>query len=237
MVKIKTVILSIFLLLLIVLKLNLVTEFFQDDDNYPNIYYINLKHRIDRKKHFLKQFNKINYPSNKIIRIDAVKNNVGTLGCLASHIKALKRGMSDSSKYCMILEDDFTFIKTLSVEEINKTLTGCFNTDTKWNVILISMSGELIENQDKNKLLLNIKESQTTSGYIIKKSYIPVLLKLFTNLYDQTKDYTVKPPHELCMDIHWKKLQDNTWFVTNPKLGVQYASYSDIENKDVDYNV
>ena len=67
MVKIKTVILSIFLLLLIVLKLNLVTEFFQDDDNYPNIYYINLKHRIDRKKHFLKQFNKINYPSNKII--------------------------------------------------------------------------------------------------------------------------------------------------------------------------
>jgi hypothetical protein len=39
------------------------------------------------------------------------------------------------------------------------------------------------------------------------------------------------------MDIHWKKLQDITWFVTNPKLGVQYASFSDIENIDVDYNI
>jgi glycosyl transferase, family 25 len=227
----------VLLILLILIKINIFTEPFLEANNYPNVYYINLKHRTDRKKHFLKQLNYINYPSNKIIRIDAVQNNIGTLGCLASHIKALKKGLNDGNDFCIILEDDFTFIESLSVTDINKTLIDCFNSDVKWNVILLSMSGELLENQNKNNLLLNIKHSQTTSGYIIKKTYIPVLLKLFTDLYRITKNYTVKPPHELCMDIHWKKLQDKTWFVTNPKLGIQYASYSDIENSDVDYNV
>ena len=224
-------------MLLIIIKLNLVKEFFQNTRDYPNVYYINLKHRIDRKNHFLKQLNNINYPNNKIIRINAVKNNIGTLGCLASHIKALKKGLTDNNKFCIIFEDDFTFIENLSVTDINNTLKECFNTDTNWNVILLSMHGELVENQDTNKLLLNIKQSQTTSGYIIKKTYIPILLKLFTDLYEKTKDYKTIPPYDLCLDIYWKKLQDNTWFVTNPKLGVQYASYSDIENREVDYNV
>lgn len=52
-----------------------------------------------------------------------------------------------------------------------------------------------------------------------------------------TKDYKSKPPHELHIDIYWKKLQNDKWYVTNPVLGYQRESYSDIEKRITNYGV
>ena len=39
------------------------------------------------------------------------------------------------------------------------------------------------------------------------------------------------------IDYVWKKLQDDRWYITEPKIGKQYASFSSIERKHVNYNV
>jgi GR25 family glycosyltransferase involved in LPS biosynthesis len=208
----------------------------------PHIYYINLKHRVDRKNNIEQNLKSVNYEFSKVTRIDAIKNKIGTLGCLASHIIALKEALNnnDGLEYSIILEDDFIFRPELNKTIIQKTLLDCcFNTNIEWNVVLLAMHGR-VENpeylNDKSKSLLKIKYSQTTSGYLIKKKYIPILLNLWENLYEKTKNCTSIPDKNLHMDIIWIKLQKDNWYVTNPKLGIQYQSYSDIENKVINYN-
>jgi hypothetical protein len=39
-------------------------------------------------------------------------------------------------------------------------------------------------------------------------------------------------------DTYWKRLQPNSqWFIFRPKMGLQAPSFSDIEQKDVNYGV
>ena len=43
--------------------------------------------------------------------------------------------------------------------------------------------------------------------------------------------------HQTALDVSWKQLQDKSWLITDPKLGKQIKSYSDIEKHIVDYGV
>ena len=210
-----------------------------NDFEYPNLYYINLEKRKDRKEHIEKQLKNIDYPTKKINRIDAVYNKNGGTGCGLSHIKALNEGLNQDDEYIIVLEDDFEWIhnkeKTLNV------LKNAVNTKD-WDVIILACNGN---SKKYNKYLNKVIDCQTTSGYIIKKSYIPSLLKVWkdnvnirlkyniskTNSYKQYNDVNT------AVDQCWKKLQNNNWFLTNPILGKQIKSYSDIEKKVVNYNV
>ena len=202
--------------------------------NIPNIYYINLLHRQDRKEFLLKDLENINYMDNKIHRIDAIKHKYGAVGCLQSHIKALKTGLNEdySCEYVIILEDDFA-IRNMNIAKTY--LNKIFTEQLDWNVILLGFNGRY--NKNNTSFLKKIIHSQTTSGYIIKKIYIPILLKLWEDLYYKIKDLNNKPPHRHCADIYWKQLQHDKWFITNPVLGYQRESYSDIEKRVTNYNL
>ena len=197
-----------------------------------NIYFINLDKRTDRKKEFIDQFKTVEYDSNNIIRVPAIEHNVGTLGCLSSHIKCLKLALEDDYQYAIICEDDFTFRNNnLNFKSI---LSNLINSNIDWNVMLIAQGfGDMTATNDPN--INKIQSAQTTSGYIIKKTYINTLLSLFDELLEITKDYKSSPPHELHIDIYWKKLQTGKWYVTNPILGYQRESYSDIEKYVTNY--
>ena len=138
------------------------------------------------------------------------------------------------------MEDDFTW--KYDSNTTNKILNKCFNFKEDWNVILLSKNGEV---KQYNDFLDKVIQSQTASGYIIKKKYIPTLLKLWEENVSIRLKYNIskKNPyknytnHNTALDICWKKLQGDKWFSTNPILGYQMESYSDIEKKVVDYNV
>ena len=200
--------------------------------NIPNIYYINLLHRKDRKEFLLKDLKNISYTNNRIHRIDAIKHNIGAIGCLASHIKALKIGLNENYKceYVIILEDDFA-IRNIS---ITKTyLNKIFTEQLDWNVILLGVNGRCHKNSDL--FLKKIIWSQTTSGYIIKKKYIPILLKLWEDIYNKIKNFQKNPTLMDHADQCWKQLQHDRWFTTEPVLGYQHESYSDIEQRVTNY--
>ena len=209
-------------------------EGYTNDQVDFNVYYINIERRTDRREHFLSEIRKLEIPDTRIKRVHAIEHKIGTLGCLQSHIKALKAALNDEYSCALICEDDFTFKhNTAEVREIfQNAFQKC---KIEWNVILFAISYNAISVPTECSFLNKVEQSHGTSGYLIKKTYIPTLLSLWEELYDRTKHYDTLPSTEEHCDQLWKKLQHDKWYVTNPVLGYQYASYSDIEKMFVDY--
>ena len=236
----------IIIILIIIISIYLFIKYQEKFDNkiLPNIYYINLEHRLDRKKNFISEFKQIDYPINKLIRINAVKHNIGTLGCLQSHILALKTALNETNniEFVIICEDDFIFRKRDNNKHSDYFYSLLENNFKDWNVILLSFTGKpkkkyknIKLNDFKPKNFRYIWNSHQTAGYLIKKSYIPILLDFWEKLYDKTKDYKETPSFEEHIDVAWWELQDNKWFSYKKKIGTQLPSYSDIEKSIKSY--
>jgi len=183
------------------------------------VLYINLEHRKDRNEHILHEIHKITHKN--IHRIDAVKRDNGVLGCGLSHIKALEYALEHEWKTVLILEDDFTF-KSISIDDHIALL---FNYD--FDVSLLSHNVLRYSDTD-NDFVKRVIYSQTTSSYIIKRDYIPVLLQ---NMRKAMKDMEKNGRRtENCIDIHWVPLMlKDKWYASYPEIGYQYGNHSDIE--------
>lgn len=195
------------------------------------ILYINLAHRTDRKEHLLQELQKWNISSSRIHRIDAVHRNPGALGCGLSHIKALTYTLSHPEwNTVLVLEDDFTFHSHANDNQIKQ-----FMTNTSFDVALLSYNPEYIKYDDTaDSSIKKVIYSQTTSSYLIRKHYIPILLQnMKESMYDMER---YGKQHENCVDIYWTLLQPTgNWFAFFPALGYQYDNYSDIEHRVTSY--
>jgi len=231
-----------FIIIYILLQKNTSLETYISKINY-NIYYINLIDRKDRKKELLNELYNCNVPKSRIFRINAIRKKLGSYGCLLSHIKTLEKAKKDNIDYAVIFEDDFTFNKKVSITNIIKNLS-----DLNWDVCLLSGNTiQLLDNIKTN--IYKVNNSQTASGYIIKKNYLPILLHFLKNTLRDNKEGINYNTIESCkklnecpytepIDISWKKLQKkDNWLIIHPTIGYQRKSYSDIEKKIVDYNV
>ena len=200
-------------------------------DKIDIIYYINLDHRTDRNNDFLNEMNKVNFPSNKIKRISAIKNNNGVLGCSNSHIKTLKDFVSSSHNICIIFEDDFEFIVT--EETFKNQLQNIFNNNIIFDVICLSANINSLKNTEYD-FLKKIIDAQTTSGYIITKSFaINYLLENFI-IGKYLLENNPILEYKYAIDQYWKLLQPSSnWYLFHPKIGKQKESYSDIRKQIV----
>lgn len=205
-------------------------------NNFDIVYYINLEHRKDRYIHINNELSKTNIDPNKINRIDAVyKKNFGSLGCGKSQILALETfiNTSDEIQNCIILEDDFIF--TEQQDDINNLINLFFENIETFDVLMLS-SNTLNETKTILPFITKINDAQTLSGYCVSKKFAPILLDNFRSCVEKLESigYTY---HMYCIDIYMKILQPQSlWFCLNPKIGKQIMSYSDIENKMVNYN-
>ena len=211
---------------------NLKTKHEKAFDKIDIVMYINLKHRLDRKKSIEKQLSLMNVDKDKIIRIDAIKDNPGDIGCAKSHIKSLELAQELGHEYTLVLEDDF--IWKYNPNLINPIINNIFKIKN-WDVCLLSCNNR---NKNHKSEILNqnfitynkVFKCLTTSSYIIKRHYIPVLLNFWK------KKLNEKPFRPI--DRTWFELQQkDNWIMTNPLVGKQLDSYSDIEEKEVSYNV
>lgn len=202
--------------------------------NVDKIFYINLKKRTDRNENMKKQLSI--FPKDNILRFDAVQEKNGALGCLKSHIKMLEYALENFPRQnIMFCEDDIQFL----VNPLNY-INEFFNNPELfiiWDVIMLSHNTQKQENTKYNNII-RLTESQTSACYIINYRYINVLLNIFKN---SLKNYEISNlwKEEYCTDQSWKKLQakDNWYTFKNKKICKQIESYSDIENKIVDYGV
>jgi len=191
----------------------------------PLILYINLDHRKDRKESLLNQMN--NFNNIKLTRIDAIKKKNGALGCALSHIKALEYAYQQNVNSVLILEDDFIWKKEYNITFINSIIHKLLN-NIHWDVCLLSCNGKK-QNFTNNNYYYSDIICQTTSSYIIKRKYIPILINFWKNTI-KNNELVVK------IDISWKELQKkDKWICCNPVLGMQLPSYSDIKKRNVNY--
>jgi GR25 family glycosyltransferase involved in LPS biosynthesis len=207
-----------------------------------SIYYINLEHRHDRLEHIQKEIQKIS-PSflNKVERIPAIYTpHLGILGCGLSHEMALEKFITDvepenDNIFAVLFEDDFEFIdeETRSVFE---NVYKYFKMYPDMNVFLLAANilkvGESISGFDCVRIL----QSQAHSGYIIRRSYAPILLEIYkeSNHIIRKCNYS---NHPYCFDVYIQHFQENSgWYAFKSKtVGKQRPDYSDIQNKIVNH--
>ena len=201
-------------------------------DKIDKIYFINLENRKDRLNSITNEIKKIDPKNIKTKRIEAVKKDVGAIGCGLSHIKALKDAIENNHNHIIILEDDFIFVKEL--KEINNSINYLFKYFEDYKICLLS--GNIYKARKKKEIIWEALEVQTTSGYIINSNFYQVLIDNFQSAIDiMEKNYRYGQAE---IDVQWKKLQgrEKKFYIFNPKLGKQLNGYSDIERRHVKYN-
>lgn len=205
-------------------------------------YRVNLDKRADRLAECQKNLAETGYPEDFITRLAAVEDqDFGAIGCGKSHIKALVEFFIHSkSSYCMILEDDFDFLRPAA------DLVDCLNrmqeADLEWDVLMLTGNDVILREAPKNlPFLLRIFEAQSAAGYIVNRSYIPTLLDCFIDTIHlleglRRSDERKLVTSRLAIDMAWKRLQrQDRWYIFNPTIGHQRPGFSDIEGMDKDY--
>lgn len=198
------------------------------------IFYINLEPRIDRKEHFLNEMKKLCIDESKIVRVDAIKDEYGALGCTKSHIKALELFMENPLwETCMIFEDDYTFYDT-NITNNNNLLKLFFQNFTDWGILLLAsnQAGRPSIKTHINSVEL-VTYSQTMSGYCIRKDSVKEIYENFKESAALLEKSRSKPSH--AVDMYWNKLPMKRYSFV-PNMGYQYSSFSDIEKRLVNYN-
>jgi GR25 family glycosyltransferase involved in LPS biosynthesis len=193
-----------------------------------DIFYINLNHRTDRNKHVLQQIETIGCTG---IRIEAVECKHGAIGCGMSHIRCLELAKENNLPFVCIVEDDITFTNP---DLFRSQLDSFLSSSMDWDVLLLGTN--MGPPFDKEEGCLRVFNAQTTTGYIVKHHYYDTLLNSFKRSVGYLlTDYNVKM---FAIDIQWKQLQKrDRWYVLYPLTVIQREDYSDIEKRQVNYEV
>ena len=183
-------------------------------DYIEKVIYINLEHRIDRKELIEKELSI--FPSEKVIRFNAIKDDFGHIGCAKSHIEVLKLVIKNNWKNVLIVEDDAIWN---NIEDGFSILEKLINEN--YDVILLGGTKYIFNNNYK------LSKAQTTTGYLIKNHYYNTLL---LNFEESLQKLTVDKKWYNCIDQIWNKLiQKDNWYGIEPVLLYQRDGYSDIE--------
>jgi len=197
------------------------------------VYYINLKHRLDRLENITNQLNKTNISKDKINRIEGIYyETFGILGCAKSHVMALESFINSGKDTCIIFEDDFIFTEPQNI--INELINEVFNNTINFDVLMLS-SNTLVEETTNYPFITKIIDAQTLSGYAVSKKFAHILLDNFKESIKLLEPLGYEFP-DYCLDMYMKKLQPlSQWYCIKPKIGKQIANYSDIQKKEVNY--
>jgi len=199
---------------------------------YDHIYYINLDHRIDRNEDFLMSMKTLGIPNEQITRVSAIYNEErGALGCSQSHAKAIKLFLDSPYQRCIIFEDDF-IPKKEEWETFFEKMKAYPNEG--WD--LIQLSGNILQSSETSiPFLRKAFHVQTSSSYLLQKRFASILLE---NIEEGAKALEAKYDDSFCIDIYWLSLQAKSlWFISEPVLGYQRESYSDILKRITKYGV
>ena len=198
------------------------------------IFYINLDHRLDRKKTLNKNLIDYGFNEAQIIRFPAVYEKEGARGCLKSHYFLVKNILEiGSDNYYIIMEDDFVFNKNF--EYINSSFCNFLKKVPEWDVFLLTCNSESLKSKKIVDNIYQVERCQVTAGYIVNVHYLQKYFKFLEIAVSFLEKHNVIL-HEMIIDIFWQNLQKvDKWYTCLPLFGAQTVGYSDIEQKNVDY--
>ena len=191
--------------------------------------FINLEGRRDRR--FLVERELLSMGILDFVRFPAIRRDNGSLGCAESHIQVLEDLASRPENLFMVCEDDLVF--TAKRADLDALLSDFYH-HPRLDVLCISYRLKAPRLRVSRYLAI-ANGIQTTSGYIVRKSAIPVLLESFR----ESRDMLIagKSKSIASIDMHWKKIQTRSLRFAIPihRSARQRPSYSDIAQEVKDY--
>ena len=151
--------------------------------NYP-IYCINLKERLDRKKHVEKELKKIDIQPTDVIFLEFYRHkNGGRYGCYDSHMKVWNDFYTNhpDKEMCIIFEDDFEVTEN---SKLYLTKAISFIEKNKDNIDILFLHDTFVsysEDRDKDKKFIDDKYfingyGFLTHAYIVTRRYIKKII-------------------------------------------------------------
>jgi len=198
-------------------------------DLFEHTLFINLDERTDRLAHVTAEFEKMGIVAE---RVKAIKMATGAVGCTMSHIRCLELAKQRGYEQVFICEDDINFKNP----ELFKANLEKFsdNDEIMWDLLIIG-GNNVPPYQQVTEYCARVFYCQTTTGYVVKKHYYDTLLE---NFKESARQLMRDPKNHstYALDMYWKRLQkQDFWYMITPPTVTQYESYSDIENRVVDY--
>ena len=195
-----------------------------------NVLYINLDYRTDRREHTEKEFEKLGISQN-LVRMNASKTKHGAIGCSLSHIRCLEYAKQQNWPHVLICEDDITFMNpALFLSKLSEFSHSHLEYD-----MLVIAGNTAPPFGESTSFCIRTYNIQSTTGYIVQQGYYDTLIANFREGVGKLMaDPTNK--REYAIDMYWKRLQQTgRWYTLIPLSVYQYASYSDVEERNVDY--
>lgn len=208
---------------------------------FAKIFVINLTHRIDRRDLATKELESFCSPCDAEFFSAKYTPSHGYIGAALSHAMALSTFLfNHDENFVLILEDDFQVRDLAFFSEIHSVLSL-----NNWDVLLLAHNTAIPIESTTVARVCRVVNSQTLSGYVVRRSFVPKLIEcFFSSAQLLKKNLSLKEPNQsyarriMACDIYWKHLQLNSIFLAVlPSAIIQRESYSDIENKIVDYGV
>lgn len=199
-------------------------------DYFENIYVINLLKRQDRKKHILSELEKIECHNFKIVEaIDGSKekgySNIksGAIGLANTYFKIYDYFKKASGDYIVIIEDDCKF-----EDDFNQRLDMFLsNTPSDWDILYFGANHNYhtgSKTEKINNYCLKLNNSYSAHSIVLKRTLFE---KLILNLRRSIIE----------VDLALSHLQkEHNAYSPTERMTTQIESYSDIENKIVNYD-
>lgn len=195
-----------------------------------NIFVINLKKRTDRLRHIQEELKKINCNNYEIV--EAIDGNTinrspfinqGALGLVQTYFKIFELIKDKPTEEIILIEDDCVFSENFS-ENVNNFLNELPN---DWNILYFGGNHNPSLAPPPSKFTEHVRKVHHTysAHCVVMKT------KVFFELIEILK--TLRYQTDVGLSFLQKKYPSYT---TSKKITWQVPSYSDIENKLVNYN-
>ncbi|MGX5089122.1 glycosyl hydrolase family 25 [Enterobacter sp. UPMP2052] len=194
------------------------------------IVFINLEQRPDRLASIMAELQKMNAPSEKILRFNAIKEKNGALGCAKSHLNVLIMAQINGWNNVLILEDDMVFEKdSASIIRTNIFLNELVQTN--WDVGFLSASYYIIKKV--KRYFYKVEFAFLANSYLVNKSYYKKLMHNYAQAIYRLEQG--EPRNKVGLDTHWLTLmKEGNWYGVYPCVGYQKPGLSNIENIEID---
>jgi len=207
----------------------------------PNLYYLNLDERPDRRKEIESEIPKLALHICSAIRVAGkLTPENGMAGCTAAHIKAISHFLFESdSESALIVEDDLKI--TASQAELGDAFYLFRDKGDKIDCLLLAYSIRAGVHVSPN--LIRVFASFGCAGYLINRKFGYRILHSFIDSHELVNSHITSIPRNTVNalwgnDVLWSTLQAiYQVYAINPRIGVQRKSFSNIQQETTDYGV
>jgi GR25 family glycosyltransferase involved in LPS biosynthesis len=200
-------------------------------EKFDETFLINLKKREDRLHNFIDQIN--NYDLGKFKIFEAIDGSsipenypnvsTGNVGLLHSGIQIIEESIKNNYEKILIIEDDCVFNE--NVKDIDVYFE---HLPSDWDMVYFGGNHNIHSNTPK-PIIINDKVVKLHSTYA--SHCVGLSKNIFSIVLEALKTFNAP------IDVKYQQLQSNhNMYCFNPIIATQMVGFSDIENRDVDYN-